>query len=158
MGVNDRGVLPGNFCGAPGCDPFIVEGAIYTPRRGGIFDTFTSEPPAQFVAPYDINDRGVSVGTIFEPTTIGQVAFVRDRKGEIEFLPDIVDDQLAAYAGGVNNRGVVSGAAITTAFEQVGFIAHPRRRGAGTSRSGRSFADPAGKRGSSSRLSSWFTT
>jgi uncharacterized membrane protein len=127
MAINDRGVVVG-FANAPeAAGDAFDERAFVRTRRGGFqaLDSLADDTRSQALG---VNNRGQVVGLSRAPTGARAVIWVAGLATDINALAPSYDGHLV-YANDINDRGVITGAAISAETgEVVTFRATPTNR------------------------------
>lgn len=118
FGINNRGVIVGNFAAADGdAHGFVFEEGefIDVAVPGSSFDRGTLN---------DVNDKGVAVGVFIDAQTEVGHGFVRSPQGEISVLPDAEPDAVSSEPRGINSQGTIVGFYLDADFNGHGYILH----------------------------------
>jgi hypothetical protein len=109
-GINNPGVMVGEYCQYIGCDPFVAPGIVYD-SRDGTFESFWVDGFDE-IAWSGINDWGKVVFEAFaydaEFNIIDAASFVRDPGGEITQL-DFPGTGVYVDTQAINNAGTIAG-------------------------------------------------
>ena len=103
-GINNRGVIVGNFVTVAGStDGFVFKDGTFTDVA------LPGASPDDRGALNAVNDAGLAVGDFIDPATGIQHMFVRQSRGEITVLPDAAPGATLTEGRGINNRGTIVG-------------------------------------------------
>ena len=116
FGINDAGTVVGNF-GAP---DETVHGFI---EQNGVFTDIIVPGAASFDRGGlgAINDQGLAVGSYTDASEVGHM-YLRDRGGNVTFLPDAIPGALSNDATGINLLGTIAGTVFDSDGNAHGFV------------------------------------
>ena len=123
FGINDFGVITGNFAAPDGS----AHGFVF--KSGTFVDVVVpGAGPADFGALGDVNNLGTAVGSFSDASDVFHM-YLRSRTGSTTPLPDALPGALSTDATGINDLGWTSGTVTDGDGHDHGFI---YRRGAFT--------------------------
>lgn len=117
QGINNRGVIVGNFVRVDGSfDGFLFKNGRFT-------DVAVPGASPDLAGPLGgINDLGMAVGGFIDAATGIGHAFVLTPRGEFRVQPDPAPDAVVTEALGINNQGTIVGFYFDPNDNQHGFI------------------------------------